>query len=220
MKSDPAVGSIVTAVDHAVRTKLQWHRDDRNGNVLITGAPRVGKTKLAKTLERERGYAIVSTDFVRRFFWELEDHDLRVETQHAVYRHLLETFPCNLVVEGDGLTGDRPRHGRSTDDLELATRLHHEGLSKTFIIGCSDEAWTHKLGAIQTHARDNQCWTHKLPEERLVGLAQNIIVRSQALKALAAVRNLNYIEINTSDFSAALHRAVRLIEQECCSDAS
>lgn len=217
MLSSDRVNRIAAAAVNALQPEPKWHRNEANTNILIAGAARVGKSKLATRLARECGYSVVSTDVVRLHFWELEDGDFRVQVQHAVYRRLLEKFPCNLIVEGNNLIGDTPRQGQPTTDLTLVAALHHDGLAKAFILGCADDAWDQKLEAIETYAHGNLCWTPRLTHEEKVDFVQSVVRRSEKLKEQARDHGLPYIEVGTNDFDAALDRAMKLIERECCS---
>ena len=172
---------------------------------LLGGAPRCGKSILARTINREDGLAVVSTDLLRGVLAPLlpalkaamDSRDFKREAD-IFFPHLRQAALVlnlqlpNAVIEGVGFF---PRH-------VAALREHLPTGVQACFLGRSSATDDALFG----HATDHRLY-ERLSDEGRGRLAELILAWSAAIERECAEAALPYIDLALAGFNAGLAQA-------------
>lgn len=185
--------------------------------LLLGGAARAGKTLLARRLLRERAVPYLSLDLVKMGVargWPAlglrpdapsdEVGERLWPMTRAMAINLAQTRHLPYLLEGDALP---PRHVAALRD-ELADTLGVE--TRVCFLGYADIAPGEMLARIRQWGGEVNDWTAEQPDAAVLGLVEEMLDFSRALRAECARYALPYLDI-ARDFAAASERAYGLL---------
>ena len=176
---------------------------------LLGGAPRCGKSLLARRINRGRGLAVVSTDLLRGVLAPLlpalkgamEAGDVEREAG-LFFAHLRQAalvldlqLPAALI-EGVGFL---PRHA-------VALREHFPGSVRACFLGRSSATAEELFG----HQTDHRIYDRLSADER-ERLAGRVVSWSALVERECAELGLPFVDMARMGFTAGLERAVELL---------
>jgi hypothetical protein len=191
--------------------------------VLISGLPRVGKSRVARRLADHTGFEVIFCDRFRLGFWSIADAQERSAERFRRYREAVAGRRVGLIIEGDDLIarnrGDTllARQGLISNDEQfsfaLIRHLQDQSGAKAFVLGCIDADPDLAVAAIRRHETD-ACFTKSLSDSDLEGLIRTNIKRSMRLRKIAAREHVHYLEMGEENFDAAVNAALSTVLRE------
>lgn len=173
-------------------------------SILISGAVRCGKTKVARRVSLRGGYYHLRTDDIRnQTYLDAPEAEKRRIAKY-VFRRILLQFPKGVLIEGTGLM-DAP--------CELPVWADRRGIA-FFAIGYSFDTPQAKQRDLLAYRAENTCWTkQRKSDEEMLRFARRLIRRSTDIKRYCAAEGLPYFDLDSSRFDAERARIVREIER-------
>lgn len=173
-------------------------------SVLISGAVRCGKTKVANRVAARGAYVHLKTDQIRNATYL---HSSDAEKRRAVkylFRRILLRFPRGVLIDGTALM-DAPC------DLPLWARAR--GIA-VFAIGYSAGTPEAKQRDLLAYRAENNCWTrHSKSDAEMLRFARRLIRRSKEIRAFCKAHDLPYYDLDSAQFAAERARIVTDIER-------
>lgn len=173
-------------------------------SVLISGAVRCGKTKVARQVAVRGGFHHLRTDQIRNATYL---HSCEAEKRRALkylYRRLLLRFPRGILIDGTALM-DAP--------CELPVWARQRGIA-FFAIGYSFQTPEAKARDLLAYRAENRCWTkQKRSDADMLRFARGVIRRSTTIREFCTAHDLPYFDLDSSRFEAERDRIVRAIER-------
>lgn len=176
---------------------------------LLGGAPRCGKSLLARMLNRERELAVVSTDLLRCVLMKadpglaaaMEANDRRREAD-AFYPHLRQAVACADLQLGDALVegiGFFPRH---VDLLrrELGVEVRCCFLGRT--VATAEDLFGHETA--------HRAYTD-LDASQQEAFADLVVAWSAVYERECREHDLPFVDVSSGPFEEALRRAERAL---------
>ncbi len=172
-------------------------------SVLISGAVRCGKTKVARRVSLRGGYYHLRTDDIRnQTYLDAPEAEKRRAAKY-VFRRILLQFPKGVLIEGTGLM-DAP--------CALPVWADRRGIA-FFAIGYSFDTPEAKQHDLLAYRADNTCWTkQRKSDEEMLRFARRLIRRSKDIKRYCEAEDLPYFDLESARFEAERARIVREIE--------
>jgi hypothetical protein len=172
-------------------------------SVLLSGAVRCGKTKLASALAARAGYVHLRTDRIRNATYLDSPPAARRRAVKYLYRRILLRFPAGVLLEGTALT-DAP--------CDLPLWAAARGIP-FFAIGYSTGTAEQKCADLLAYRAENRCWTrHNKSDADMLKFARRLIARSREIRAFCAAHDLPYYDLESSQFEAEHSRILADIE--------
>jgi hypothetical protein len=170
--------------------------------ILITGAMRCGKTRVAKEICAHKGMIHIPSDKLRNAVYLGAEGALRVRLVHYVYKRLILMHPTGLVIEGTVFLDN---------DINLTRWAKARGV-KTFAIGYSHRNVARKAHSLITFRKKHKCWTSDLyTDAELHNVARKIILNSRQIKQRARSEGFRYLDLDSTKFASQMQDAVRTI---------
>lgn len=171
-------------------------------SVIVTGAMRCGKTRVAKAVSQETGMIHMPSDRLREAIYGDADGAVRARLIKYAYKRLLLMHPTGLVLEGTVFL--------DTDNALLAW-AKKRGV-QTFVIGYARNRVARKARSMIKFRQRHECWTtDRYSDEDMTRLARRIILHSQNLRARAKVEGLTYLDLDSAHFQPELARVTGVI---------
>jgi hypothetical protein len=173
-------------------------------SILISGAVRCGKTKVARRVSLRGGYYHLRTDDIRnQTYLDAPEAEKRRVAKY-VFRRILLRFPKGVLIEGTGLM-DAP--------CELPVWADRRGIA-FFAIGYAFDTPEAKQRDLLAYRAENTCWTKQSKsDEEMLRFARRLIRRSNDIKRYCAAEGLAYFDLDSARFDAERARIVREIER-------
>ena len=172
-------------------------------SVLISGAVRCGKTKVANRVAARGAYVHLKTDQIRNATF-LHSHES--EKRRAVkylFRRILLRFPRGVLIDGTALM-DAP--------CELPLWARARGMA-FFAIGYSAGTPEAKHRDLLAYRAGNNCWTARSKSDaELLRFARRLIRRSKEIRAFCKAHDLPYYDLDSAQFAAERARIITDIE--------
>ncbi len=174
-------------------------------SVLISGAVRCGKTKVAKQVAVRGGFYHLRTDQIRNATYLHSDEVEKRRALKYLYRRLLLHFPRGILIDGTALMDD---------PCELPIWAEARGIA-FYAIGYSFQTPEAKARDLLAYRAENRCWTKRSKSDaQMLRFARGIIRRSTVLRDFCDAHGLRYFDLDSSDFDAERDRIVRAIERD------
>ncbi len=171
-------------------------------SVIVTGAMRCGKTRVAKTVCAQAGMVHLPSDRLRQAIYGDLDGPERRRVVKYTYKRLLLQHPTGLVLDGTVFldTG-----------ITLTGWARARGV-QTFVIGYARNRVARKARSLIRFRQHHECWTtERYSDADMAQLARRIILHSQALRARAQTEGLTYLDLDSAQFPAELARVTQRI---------
>jgi len=187
-------------------------------SLIISGWSRTGKTTLVSQLCRSTGMSSLSFDQFSGVYECIRDEKTRSFIRHALLEALIYRFPVGVILEGSDLVFDNyyRSHSMPLPSLSLLHSVCSKYSMRIYILGNTWDSIDEKMTAIKSFRRRHKCWTSNnqaWAENNLKERVKEVFEASQHFLSLAHISGLNYIDIQSSDFSASIIRAQAQIEQ-------
>ena len=173
-------------------------------SVLISGAVRCGKTKVANRVAARGEYVHLKTDQIRNATYL---HSSGAEKRRAakyLFRRILLRFPRGVLIDGTALM-DAPC------DLPLWARAR--GIA-VFAIGYSAGTPEDKRRDLLAYRTENNCWTKRSKSDaEMLRFARRLIRRSKEIRAYCEDNDLPYYDLDSAHFAKERARIVTDIER-------
>lgn len=172
-------------------------------SVLISGAVRCGKTKVARRVALRGGFHHLKTDQIRnRTYLNCTEAEKRRIAKY-VFRRILLRFPKGVLIEGTGIM-DAP--------CDLPVWANARGIA-FFAIGYSFDTPEAKHRDLLAYRAAHTCWTqNSKSDEEMLRFARRLIRRSREIKQFCASHDLPYFDLDSARFDAERDRIMHQIE--------
>ncbi len=172
-------------------------------SVLISGAVRCGKTKVARRVALRAGFHHLKTDQIRnRTYLNCSENEKRRIAKYVYHRILLQ-FPKGVLIEGTGIM-DAP--------CELPKWADARGIA-VFAIGYSFDTPEAKHRDLLAYRAAQTCWTkNSKSDDEMLRFARRLIRRSTEIKQYCAAQGLPYFDLDSARFDAERDRIMHQIE--------
>ena len=173
-------------------------------SVLISGAVRCGKTKVARRVALRGGYYHLRTDQIRNQTYMDAPEGEKRRIAKYVYRRILLRFPKGVLIDGTGIM-DAP--------CELPLWADARGIA-FFAIGYAFDTPEAKQRDLLAYRAENACWTKQSKsDDEMLRFARRLIRRSADIKQFCAAHGLRYFDLDSARFEAERERILREIER-------
>ncbi|MCC5962457.1 MAG: hypothetical protein JJU09_04955 [Rhodobacteraceae bacterium] len=201
----PPDRAAIRAYLDSLTTRIADERPPDLPSVLISGAIRCGKTRVARQVCNATRLVRLETDHLRNaLILGLSERDKRRVAKY-VYRQILLRHPRGLLIDGTALM-DAP--------CELPLWARRRGIL-FLAIGYSEGRVPDKTRDLLAFRASNPCWTHKMTDDAGVKrLARQIIQRSKEVREFCAAHELPYFHLDSGQFDAERDRVAREIESQ------
>jgi hypothetical protein len=170
--------------------------------ILITGAMRCGKTRVAKEICAHTGMIHIPSDKLRNAVYLGTEGALRVRLVHYVYKRLILLHPTGLVIEGTVFLDN---------DINLTRWAKARGV-KAFAIGYSHRNVARKAKSLVSFRKNHKCWTSDLyTDAELHNVARKIILNSRQIKQRARAEGFRYLDLDSTLFASQMQDVVQTI---------
>lgn len=206
LKASAPLAATKQALDrylHGLFTEMAAQPRPDAPSVMISGAVRCGKTKVANRVAARGGYVHLKTDLIRNATYL---HSPEAEKRRAVkylFRRILLQFPRGVLIDGTALM-DAP--------CDLPLWAHRRGIA-FFAIGYADGTAEDKQRDLLAYRAENACWTKRSKSDaELLRFARRLIRRSREIRDFCAAHDLPFYNLDSRHFAAERARIVIDIE--------
>ena len=174
-------------------------------SVLISGAVRCGKTKVANRVAARGEYVHLKTDQIRNVTYLHSDEAEKRRAAKYLFRRILLRFPRGVLIDGTALM-DAP--------CELPLWARARGIA-FFAIGYSSGTAEAKHRDLLAYRTENTCWTTRgKSDAEMLRFARRLIRRSREIRAFCEGNDLPYYDLDSAQFARERARIVTDIEQK------
>lgn len=214
--------ALADCVERSMRWLLPLVRPRKVQTMVLSGWPRVGKTRLAHKLCRANGLLHLLLDPFSAIYERIRDDDTRAFVKLKLVQALLQKYPMGAVLEGadlvfDNYHRDQVRPARPTPSLTFLQRLGQDRPVSVYLIGNADESVNDKRDALAQFRQTHACWTGQSPawaDESLARRAAEIIEASRYMRRAADGEVVKYMDIRSGAFHEDQVRAQAWIEYQ------
>lgn len=188
-------------------TKLAAEIENTNlpdlSSVIIGGATRCGKTKLAKLIQKDlKMFHLKSDDVKRNLYSELKGKHRRW-TASYIFKEILTLFPRGVIVEGTVFT----QYAKNFPRWEIPSDI------PVYLIG-STTNFEKKYEAMLAFRNNNLCWTSiEYSESELLNLAERITEDSIANRELCIEQGYTYFDARPNEFERDINEIAARIQR-------
>ncbi|MFN4058701.1 MAG: hypothetical protein ACK4HW_11045 [Roseinatronobacter sp.] len=164
-------------------------------SIIVTGAMRCGKTRVAKAVGQETGLVHVPSDRLRAAIYEHTEDAERRRLVKYTYKRLMLAHPTGVVFEGTVFL--------DTDNtlLDWAKARGRQ----IFVIGYARNRVARKARSMIKFRQHHDCWTKdSVADADMTQLARKIILHSQNLRARCKAEGMTYIDLDSAQFQSEL----------------
>lgn len=173
-------------------------------SVLISGAVRCGKTKVARRVATRGGFYHLKTDEIRNQTYLDRPEAEKRRIAKYVFRRILLRFPKGVLIEGTGLI-DAP--------CDLPAWADARGIA-FFAIGYAFDTPKAKQRDLLAYRAENACWTQRnISDQEMLRFSRRLIRRSTEIQHFCATRGLPYFNLDSARFDAECTRITHAIEK-------
>lgn len=171
--------------------------------LLLSGYKRTGKSKIAKLVAKRGDFSVLGADALRGFFWEIEDYDLRLSSRLRVYTAILNSFPGDLIIEGDDFIFDNRYRPDPWPRLHMTIpRLLQPAVPglEQLVVGNRRASPAAKLEGLNVAIVESKCWSSTMSSEARERFAHEHVTVSAALFEMCREQNIEYRDIAPATF--------------------